>query len=52
MHAYDLDKLKNTFDNQKENMRGQIVPVKAECELSMKMQNSFFFFTQDNLQKY
>lgn len=24
-------------------MRGQIVPVKAECELSMKMQNSFLF---------
>lgn len=42
MHACDLDKLKSTFDNQKENMRGKIVPIKAECELSMQMQNSFF----------
>lgn len=53
MHACDLDKLKSTFDNQKENMRGKIVPIKAECELSMQMQKSFFkIFFQDNLQKY
>lgn len=29
-------------------MRGKIVPIKAECELSMQMQNSFFllFFSR------
>lgn len=50
----DLEKLKTTFDNQKESKKRENynVPSKAECEPSMLMQNFFSFVFQDCLQRY